>query len=259
MPRTFSSAAFAALLACVATAQAPVNDQPSGALVFSEPSTLFDDNSASALDGPYPLCGNPTSDLWYLFVPTTSGVATVTTCSAAGGGTGSLGSLGDSILGAWTDGGGFPATAITCDDDFCASQFLASMMTFPVTAGVPVYLSVCGYGLSSGTYLLDVTVVVASPSVFSDDCASATTVSEGVHPYDTSGFGVAGPAPGCTGYANDPFDGWLAYVPSATGFATASNCPGSLLAPGGAAGGGFDTYLAVWDGASCPPSGPELA
>ncbi|HYC77503.1 MAG TPA: hypothetical protein VEI02_07735 [Planctomycetota bacterium] len=254
MSRKFQLAAVAAtLISSLAVAQAP-NDTPAGATPFSEPASLPDDNTFSVVDGPLAACGIPTGDLWYWFIPTTTGVATATTCPTAGGFTGTVGTNGDTVIGVWTDGGGFPATAVTCNDDNCGVQVFASIVTFPVTAGVPMYISVAGWSGSIGTYVLDVTVAVGGPSVFSDDCSTATTVAEGVHGYDTTGFFSAGPNASCSAFFNDPADGWVAYVPSATGFATATNCSGSILAPGGNTLIGVDTYIAVWDGSTCPPT-----
>ncbi len=99
-----------------------------------------------------------------------------------------------------------------------------------------------------------VSAVAQSAPTFVDSCVNALIVSEGVYAYDTTGYTIAGPPTTCAIPVSGPFDGWLAYTPSGTGFATFSNCPSSTVAPGGSANAPFDSLIAIWSAASCPPT-----
>ncbi|HYC76021.1 MAG TPA: hypothetical protein VEI02_00195, partial [Planctomycetota bacterium] len=88
-----------------------------------------------------------------------------------------------------------------------------------------------------------------------DDCSVAVPmVVPGLTPFNSAGFTAPGPQASCSGIGGpDVFDVWMSFVATSNGVAVVSNCPGSSLAPAGFATPA-DTYLAAWDGATCPPS-----
>jgi hypothetical protein len=395
--KSFRIASALSAIAVFGAAQAP-NDQPAGATLVVGPAAVADDNSASVVDGPLGSCGLMSADLWYYYVPTATGIATVTTCSGSASGLGNIAGIGDSVIAAWNDAGGFPGGQIVCIDDSCTTTGLATTITFPIISGVGVYVSVGGFNGNIGTYTVEfaegvplpgddcsaaytiagpgviafssssalsgssascaggpdmndqwiaytatlsgiayastctssvnapggsnaglstylavytscpavnfgdtacddgtaapcgflngaevafpitagvtyyiqcgdwsnfgsvggvvvsIAEAVLPPSAFTDDCSTAGVVVEGVYGYSTIGFGVAGPAATCSASGSDPLDGWLLYTPTNNGIATFSNCAASTAAPGGGVLVGTDTYIAIWDASSCPPT-----
>ncbi len=169
---------------------------------------------------------NDTFDGWWRFVPSTSGTATVQTC----------GQTGDTTLAAFDNCGG---TQLACNDDNCG---LLSSISFPVTAGVPYFVRICGYNGSFVTGTASFSVAGGGGPV-GDTCGTAPIVNEGTHPYNLAGAtnDWAGSC-GATGTAEDV---WLRYVATQTGTCTVSTC--------GLTGG--DSVLAALS--SC--AGPELA
>lgn len=165
-------------VAAAAFAQAPSNDTPAGATFVVDPVAVPDDNTNSAVDGPFPGCGAPAKDLWYFFVPSTTGTATVTTCPASGLGGGGLFGLTDSIVGVFSDSGAGPGGPLACNDDGCSAGTigLESTVSFPVFAGSGVYVSVSGFNGAVGPYVVEFSAVSCSPPA-NDLLANATPVS----------------------------------------------------------------------------------
>jgi hypothetical protein len=194
---------------------APGNDNCANAIPVGEGTHPFS-NVGATQDG-FASCGvggSPGySDVWYLYTPSFTGTADVETCG--------LTTL-DTMLSAYDACGGME---IGCNDDSCSS--LQSRMTFPVTSGVPVYIRIASWSTTaqgSGSFLIQ--QIVAPPN---DECATATPVGEGTHPFSnigatTNGFASCGFG-GSPGYS----DVWFAYTPSFTGFAEASTCGLTLL------------------------------
>ncbi|HYC76799.1 MAG TPA: C-type lectin domain-containing protein, partial [Planctomycetota bacterium] len=97
----------------------------------------------------------------------------------------------------------------------------------------------------------------AQTSVFTDTCAGAATVSEGVFHFDSAAFVAAGPAVnGNCGGGNvpKPADGWLLYAPTAPGWAAFTTCPTSSYVSGGSSSFNSILVLGIWDGSTCPPT-----
>ncbi len=105
--------------------------------------------------------------------------------------------------------------------------------------------------------LLPACAAIAAMAPFTlaqDVCSTASAVfGSGIYFYASTGFSVAGPINTCRGSA-DPFDFWYLYTATATGVATISNCPASIMAPGGAPIVGLNTAIAVWNSSACPPT-----
>lgn len=251
-----------AALSAAAGAQAP-NDTPAGAALVPGPGFVSDNNGGgnSAVDGPLPSCGIPADDLWYFYVPASTGLLTVTTCPTAGGGAGNASGVpaNDTVIAAFVDAGGFPGSQVACDDDACGGGF-ESAVVMAVTAGTGVYVSVCGWGGTGngGAYIVEFTEGPVPPG---DSCSTAlpavfgvgtVNVVPGSNPYASVGFMVPGPQAACSGIGGpDPNDVWFQFTPPVSGVAVATLCPSSgfnILA-GTASATPTDAYLAAWTGA----------
>ncbi len=92
-------------------------------------------------------CGGSSSDAVFVVTPDVSGQLTATLTSDY-----------DAVLHARTDCDD-DATELACQDDGLASD--AEVVGFEVTAGVPVYLFVDGYGGETGNFTLDISVATA--------------------------------------------------------------------------------------------------
>ncbi|HYC78237.1 MAG TPA: hypothetical protein VEI02_11480, partial [Planctomycetota bacterium] len=124
-------------------------------------------------------------------------------------------------------------------------------------AGNTYYVQVGNWG-SNLAVTGSVSIVVnvpPPPAGPGDDCSVAVAAAvPGVTPYSSAGFVAPGPQASCSAIGGpDPTDFWMSFTASITGLAVASNCPSSSTAPGGSASP-TDTYLAAWDGATCPPT-----
>jgi len=180
----------------------------------TEIATGTDLSSCGALDS---------EDVWHFYTPIGTGTATFSLC----------GSGLDTTLTIYDGCGG---SELACNDDFCGD---GSQVEMEVTAGQSYYLRVAGNNHVTGTYTLNVSLVI---SVIGDDCGDAILVSENVT-YNGATTGATG-ATTTSCSSNDTADVWHSYTASGNGVATFSLC-----------GSGFDTSLAVFDGCG----GSELA
>jgi len=98
------------------------------------------DNTCATTNPAWP-CGAGGKDVWVSYTATATGTVTVSTCSG-------IGTLGDTVLEAWTDcpsGGG---TSIVCVDDFCG---LRTTITFAGSAGVTYKIRLGGFASGAGS------------------------------------------------------------------------------------------------------------
>jgi hypothetical protein len=102
--------------------------------------------------------------------------------------------------------------------------------------------------------------IVELTTIPGDDPAHAWVVSgDTTAPYNASSMSIAGPTPSCnSGPAPAPKDVWFKYTATTSGILTVSNCAASVVAPGGSASAGPDTFLAIWSDAGGAP-GVELS
>jgi hypothetical protein len=121
------------------------NDGCSGAILISEGATTTGSNTAATTGPePVPACGfAPSNDLWYVIVPVCSGTYSASTCSNN--------TTFDTVIGIWSGSCG-ALTPVSCNDDNCNTTFLSSNATWSATAGVPYYISVCGYNGQVGSF-----------------------------------------------------------------------------------------------------------
>jgi predicted RNA-binding protein with TRAM domain len=244
------------------------------ALFVAPPSVFTDDCSTStlvsegvwsyassgAVAGPQASCsggfGPDTNDCWLAYTPSASGLATFSNCTSstlAPGGSTTI--TNDTYIAVWDGLSCPPTTQLGCGDGSPNCFNGQSEVTVSVTVGNTYYVQVGAWGNTTGVVgSIAIALLIPPPSVFTDDCSTAPLVSEGVWGYASSGA-LAGPQATCSGFFGpDTNDCWVAYTPSASGIATFSNCATSTLAPGGSTTITNDTYIAVWDGLTCPPT-----
>jgi len=195
------------------------------------PGTYQFSNVGRTVDGPSALCAsgmlNSSADVWYVYVPTSAGTLTVTTCS--------LTSL-DTVLQAFSTCGG---SEIDCNDDTGGACGLGSTLSFPVADGVPVYVRISGWNALTGSGQVSFNQGPLAPAA-ADLCGAAVPVNEGVYTFNTAG----GANDGSTSCALTGPDSWICYVPTFTGTQTVQTCGLS----------GFDTVLS----AHSAPCGPQI-
>jgi hypothetical protein len=206
------------------------NDTCAGALAIGTGGTEFNTECATQTVT-MPCAGGGGPDLWYSYTAPSAGELTVETCGAA---------TYDTALAIYESCGG---TLIQCNDDACSLQ---SRVTGTLGAGQTVVIQVAGYSGAVGSGTLQLAFVPAGED--NDDCAGATLVGEGSHPFSNVGATTDGPdEPGAClafNYSQVGSDIWYEYIPAQGGTATVSLC-----------GSGYDTKLAVYEG-TCP-AGPS--
>ncbi|MCF6128700.1 T9SS type A sorting domain-containing protein [Flavobacterium sp. AS60] len=179
-----SVGAFTMDITCASPPQPPVNDDCSDAVTVTCGSTTAG-TTALATNENMPVCGisgvttQNTPGVWYKYVGDGSDV-TVTTCSPTI-------TTGDSRIAVYSGTCG----ALTCiggNDDAqaagCATNTLASVVTFSTVAGTDYYILVYSYTFTPGTnpinFELSVSCVAAcTPATTNDECSTATQVTIG--------------------------------------------------------------------------------
>jgi hypothetical protein len=159
---------------------------------------------------------NGGADVWYVWTPACSGMATFSTCAGANF---------DTMLGIWDACGG---TMLACNDDDCGLQ---STIDLTVTGGTPYYIQVLGYNNQSGHGILTIDVNIPN-----DDCATATPISgAGSWNYCTAGAesDVINP---CTSLASP--DVWFEYTADCASLVSFTTCGASST---------YDTVIGLFD------------
>jgi hypothetical protein len=164
-------------------------------------------------------CGG-TTDGWYAWTPSASGLGVVTTCGLTGD---------DTTLSAYDSCGG---VALDCVDDACGLQ---STISFPVLSG-NTYLvrlaSFSGLGMT-GSVSFDV-----PPPPANDVCGGAIAASLGATNYDSTVATSDGNFATCAfGGTPDNADVWFSYTAGTESFITVDTFGGGI----------FDTTLAIYD------------
>jgi hypothetical protein len=158
MRRSLSIAVLATALCSSVLAQAPVNDDCSGAIpvgLGANPGGCgtFSNAMASTSAGYAPICTTISSDVWYSFTPTTSGAYTIDTNTPTGC---TAGTETDTVVAVYTSCGA--ATPIACDDD--AGTGLLSMVSTGLCANQTYFIRVGSFGsqsaTNSGTFYLNI-------------------------------------------------------------------------------------------------------
>jgi hypothetical protein len=124
------------------------NDECAGATVVNLGANAGTNATATTTPAPAGSCVAFTRDVWFTHTPAASGNMTIDTC-------GSTGAVTDSTLAVYSGACGSLAE-LGCDDDACATPALSSMVTVPVTAGVPIKIRVGSFGTTpAGTFTLN--------------------------------------------------------------------------------------------------------
>lgn len=233
-------------------------DSCSNAPVVTE--GVFGYSSSGLVAGPTATCRGPfgadPNDCWVAYAPSATGLAMFSNCDASVAAPGAGTTLvDDTYLAIWNGSTCPPTMQLACNEIADLCQAGPSEASIYVTAGSVYYVQVGAWGPSTPVAgSIAIALSVTPPNVFTETCVGAALVSEGVWFYATTGA-LAGPQSSCGGQFGPDFgDCWIAYAPSSSGLATFANCPGSTLAPGGSTLITDDTYIAVWNGATCPPT-----
>jgi hypothetical protein len=198
----------------------PVNDDCADATAVGEGAFPFT-NVDSTTDGPQD-CEDLTRDVWFLYTPSVTGLATITASGF------------DTILSVYEGGCGTLAQ-IGCNNDYAS---VAATVNVPVTAGLPLRMLVGGNGAAQGSGSL---VISAAAAPGNDACGSAQAVGIGTTAFTTRGASTDGPAPTCVVPTDQIHnDVWFSFTSPGAGDVVIGTC-GSL----------FDTLLAVYPG-MCP-------
>ncbi|QBZ98413.1 T9SS type A sorting domain-containing protein [Flavobacterium sangjuense] len=246
-----SVGAFTMNVTCTTPPQPPVNDDCSDAITVTCGSTTAG-TTALATNENMPVCGisgvttQNTPGVWYKYVGDGSDV-TVTTCSPTI-------TTGDSRIAVYSGACG----ALTCiggNDDAqaagCATNTLASIVTFTAALGTDYYILVYSYTFAPGTnpinFELNVSCVAAcTPATVNDECSTATQVTIGTpitaadNSCSSASLGVAYPS--CGNMFGTYYDTWywfdsgsvtdvtitLSNLTGAAGFALYSGSCGAL-------------------------------
>ena len=219
----------------------PSNDNCANADWVAAGTPVASSTSLATLDGTA-TCGasSGTPDVWFRYRPASSASVTVTTCNASiPGGTTNY----DTVLSLHSACGG---TQLACNDD-ASGCGLQSRITYSMTANTTYWIRVSGYSGSTGNFSLLVTggggVIPPTPPA-NDDCANRIGVGLGTHNFTTVAATTDGPAhAACNYFGNNQItnDIWFNYPSLCTGVLTVTTC--NI--------GGFDTKIAVYDGAGC--------
>jgi hypothetical protein len=137
----------------------PANDECSNAIVVSNGSVSIDSFLANGSTLDLPASCNEgagvtmNADIWYLYIPTCSGTATVSTCGTVNF---------DSRLAAYSGGCPPSAALVGCSDNAASCAGNTSSMTFNVTQNLPVYIRV-GAASTGGSGTMTIACTPAAP------------------------------------------------------------------------------------------------
>jgi hypothetical protein len=242
-----------------ARCQAPVNDEPSGALTVvpgvnpNAPAGLggstFDNVGATNSSGFTSTCGSSMpGDVFFSFTAAVSGVHVISTCTP-------LGFPGvthvDTVVAVYALGA--YGSTLACDDDSCtsigtagASTSFLSHANATLAAGSTYIVRVAGaFGAPAGTFHL----VVLEPTTAADACANATPLSIGPNfaqvPPGSTG---SNPSPSCSQFTAATPDVWFTFT------AGAANCNVHIVRE--SFGTTTASRIAVYSGSCAAPTPP---
>jgi hypothetical protein len=211
-------------------------DNCSAANSIDEVTDMPFDTSTATFDGPGYFMNGP--NVWCVYVPTCSGIATVDLCKSSY----------DTKVAVY-DGYKCPPLEddlIAYNDDYYRCEVgnnLQSLVTFHAIAGNQYLIEIGGHQQDVGEGLLTITCEQAICPPINDSCYNAEPVGDIFQlPFDTrcatfDGLGI---------YMTGP-NIWYIYTASCNGVATVSLC-----------GSDFDTKLAAYDWDGCPPAAQDL-
>ncbi len=218
-------------VSCAPTQPPPANDECAGSQLITGTSTSFNTANAtnSAPSLPLDCTDSIVKDVWFRYVATCNGNATISTC-----GNGSP----DTVLAVYSGSCGALSLIGCNDEDDNCGEFGPSTVIFPVTSGAIYYVRLGGYsGAVSG--VLSATCAPVSPAPANDNCSGAQLIANGTTAFNTTSATTSAPdlPVGCTDLFGK--DVWFRYVAPCTGNASFSTCVNAT----------FDTALAIYSGA----------
>jgi hypothetical protein len=210
----------------------PPNDLCTDAAEIGDVKNLQFDTTGARFGGEGLCMTSP--NIWYYYTAPSTGDVTVSLA----------GSSYDTMLAVYKECECFPThdDLITCNDDFGGTY--QSQVTFPAVAGGRYLIEVGGYDNLTGSGVITIeSEGQPGPPQSKDDCANAQPVGDVTNmPFETSSATFDGP-----GLCMTSPNTWFLYTAPSTGNVTVS-----LL------GSGFDTMLAVYDGAQCNLNAGDL-
>jgi hypothetical protein len=219
----FAAALLGATLALVDSACGQsANDECTSAIALVDGANGPYTNLGATTSAPAWLCGAGDLDVWFVYVPTCTGVATFDTCGADF----------DTVLEVFDLCGTCPSFANgVCNDDRCSVQ---SSVSVAVQRGHLIFLRVGGFGGALGTFPLNVVCTVNGSLQPDDECSGATPLRLGLNGgLSNLGYTSSAPSWPC-GLAGS--DRWFVYVSSCTSLHTIQTCGNQT---------NFDTTLEV--------------
>ncbi len=149
-------------------AQAPPNDECSGAFNVVEGLSGPFNNNGATHSAPTFTCALPGNDVWFVYVASCTGTLTADTCSA--------GTNFDTAIRIFDTTcqpcGSFTASA-ACNDDFCG---LRSSVSIPCVQGTTYYISVGGFAGAQGNFDLTVGCTPVGGGPADDECSRPTAL-----------------------------------------------------------------------------------
>jgi hypothetical protein len=261
MKSAIRAALVAAFCLSVSFAQAPANDECTGAIAL-----VMGINPAPAASGSFyssvgattgtavASCQASNSDVWFSFTPPASGNYVFSTNTPSGF---TAGTLTNTVLSVYDSCP--PANELGCDNDNGAGTRSAVKIS-GLVAGLTYYVRVADQATSvaTGTFYLSV-----MNAVVNDDCVNALPVMAGINPVPsasgnlftnegaTDSPGIASACPASTTGSNS--DVWFSFVAPGNGtFIFSTDTP-----TGFSAGSMTDTVISIWS--SCGAGMAEIA
>lgn len=215
--------------------QAPQNDNCANAtwaadgVVYSGSTTLATNDGTTTCNS----SGTNSRDVWFRYRPVTTGVVRIDTC----------GSTFDTVLSIYGACGG---TQLACNDDsssagpcYLGPTTVTSFAAMVMNAGQTYTIRLGGFNTAAGTYNFRIVGGGGVTPPGNDVCANRSSVSLGDTNFTTLASATDGPAHSSCGGQIDN-DVWFDFHATLNGRLRVRTC-----------GSGFDTKLAVYDGAGC--------
>ncbi len=217
---------------CAPTQPPPANDECAGAQLITGTFTGFNTANATTAGPGLPIdCTDSfVKDVWFRYVATCNGNATISTC-----GNGSP----DTVLAVYAGACGALGLLDCNDEDDNCGEFGPSTVAFPVTNGASYFVRLGGYdGAVSG--VLSATCTPVNPAPANDNCTGAQLIANGTTTFNTASATTS--TPGLPLDCTDSIgkDVWFRYVAPCTGNASFSTCVNT----------NFDSVIAAYSG-SC--------
>jgi hypothetical protein len=168
----------AAVLHAALAAQTPNGACATAQLVAAGVTYASNAGDLAPLDGgPVPSCDlNAARDVWFAYVPTSTGVHIVGTCPVPGG---AAPSNTDTVVQVLSGSCGALAEIACADDNGCGPTGFNSQVSASLTAGVTYYVRVCSWSSSSVSGTFGLNIVAPPPSLLVAATATPAAVFTG--------------------------------------------------------------------------------